>query len=326
MCLTFFQTLKYIDLKAIVDKISGGCTSVDRLFLDLTGGRKEMSSYLMLCAQLLCSEQDELYHVETNDPQGPLFNPRHPESATYYYPKTPDEISLIPVPFVRLESLFQVMGKAGENSLWAYLDRGKKALESLSLAGLVSSGIDHEIASPLRTAYERAPEIRDTWEEIEGICRSFLGILKPEKLQRRPILLREAVEQIERTVSRRMDDMTLSHKVGEVKVLGDKVLIQRIFWILVKNARHHVDATEIGITAHIDGEKVVVAFQNNGKPMEAHVRREAFQPFKSYAAPQEGKQIGLPTVKALVVALGADIEIVQSDEKGTVFYLTFPKG
>ena len=95
-----FQTIK--ELKARED--------VDKLYLDLTGGRKEMSSYLMMSAQLLCTEGDKLYHVEVNDPEGPLQNRKHENFENYYYPKSPDEITLISVPFVSLKKLFQVIG------------------------------------------------------------------------------------------------------------------------------------------------------------------------------------------------------------------------
>ena len=62
-----FQTLKMLKNRPDVDK----------LFLDLTGGRKEMSSYLMVSAQLLCTEEDRLYHVEPNDRTGPLMDSKN---------------------------------------------------------------------------------------------------------------------------------------------------------------------------------------------------------------------------------------------------------
>lgn len=300
---------------------------VARLFLDLTGGRKEMSSYLMLCAQLLCSEDDELYHVEVNDPSGPLYRSKHPDYPKYYYPRSPEEVTLILVPFVRLNSVFQSTGKNQATSLWSYLEQARKSLDRLSLAGLLAAGVDHELASPLLEAYAQAPQIRDVLDEISGIFHTFARVVKPEKLgrERERIELPEVVGQLRKMVDKRIDDLFVTADVPEIAVTGSRILLLRVLWIIAKNAKKHGEATELNITVRGEGRTVTLEVENNGRQMERHQIAEAFQVFKSYRPHGEGEQVGLPTVKALVEAMGGEVSIVERDGHAASFRLVLPE-
>lgn len=315
-----FRTLR--DLKSRPD--------VDRVILDLTGGRKEMSSYLMLCAQLLCSDRDEMYHVEVNDEKSPLRDIKNPAYESYYFPKLPDEVTLIRVPFVRLSSLFQSVGTSQTESLWEYLEQCRQCLERLALAGLLSAGIDHEICAPLGEAYREAPKIQPVLDEISGITHSFARVVKPEKYcrEREKVVLSDVVAQLRQIVARRLDDLEVDGDIPPLAVAGNKILLLRVLWILAKNAQKHGEATKLHIAvekADNSDSNVAITISNNGNKMEAQVMAEAFQVFKSYRAPREGEQVGLPTVKALMQCMGGEVNIVGSDERKTTFRLLLNK-
>ncbi|NUM34592.1 MAG: hypothetical protein HUU50_08615 [Candidatus Brocadiae bacterium] len=315
---TIFQTLR--NLKERQD--------IDRIFLDYTGGRKEMSSYFLLSAQLLCSEQDELYHVEPNEKKGPLVDFNHPQFNTYYYPQKPEEITLIPVPFVRLHHLFAFI-EMKDVSLWTFLERSSTALENLCYCGLIGNGIEHEVAAPFQKAFANAPKsLYNSLERIYGTFKSFHTILRSEKTEQERISLVDLFHNVKSTTLEFYDDVDDSHfSIQETPlcVWMERTILLHIVFNIVKNAIVHGKASQICLYAMETERQIHVFIENNGMSMPEYVQKEIFSPFKSYHNPDGGKGVGLPVMRKLIQNFQGDIKIVKSDETKTVFVVQIPK-
>ena len=300
-------------------------SDVERLFMDLTGGRKTMSSYLMAAAQLLCDGNDALYHVETNDLQGPLRNPSHPQYSEYYYPQSPQEVELIHVPFVSLSPLFQAVGSSGQSSFWQFLEQSVKSLEDLCFCGIIAAGIEHEAAPIFASAFQEAPEIRPTLNQIYGIFKTFHTILRHNQIHAKPNKLSTIFDEFQAIVSENID-IQLELPQTEITVSTDKILLLRILNIVVANAVKHGEAEIVSISVAADNQKVHISIRDDGRGMPTHICDEAFLPFKSYPRQaSSGKQVGLPVAKKLAQACGGDIAIAHSDSSGTIVVLTLPQ-
>ena len=297
-------------------------SDVERIFLDLTGGRKEMSSYLMASAQLLCSEDDRLYHVEVNDRASPLMDSKN---KTYYYPQRKEEITLIEVPFVRLRNLFQVVGITQESSLQSFLEKSRESLRKLCFCGLMGNGIGHETAPLLMDAANNAPQITDTLRQIEGIFQQFHAVLRREKVVLRAIPLASILKKTKEMMKRRISASVDIGHAPDVRVQGDEVLLLRVLCIVLKNADKHGDADRIEIAVSEHGNEVALRISDNGKGMPGHVREEAFCPFKSYHTGVDGRQVGLPVARELMEVCQGSIEIEKSDSSGTMIVLRLKK-
>ncbi len=316
------QANKVADLIFTIVKTIKDRADVDRLFLDLTGGRKEMSSFLMLSAQLLCSEDDELCHVEVNDPKSPLWD----KTSNYYYPEKKDEITLIKVPYVRLNNLFKFIGNTRQDSLQAFLESSRESLQRLCFCGLIANGIEHETNPLFIDAAENAPQIANILREIQGIFRQFHAVLRQEKISLKSISLTSVLDKIKTMMQNRIDVTIEIEPFSDVSINGDELLLLRVLTIILKNADKHGDATHIRIVVAEDENGIILRIIDNGKGMPDHICKEAFQLFKSYATDHGGKQVGLPVSKKLIELCQGNIEIEKSDEHGTIVMLRLQKG
>ncbi len=313
---TIFQTLR--ELKERQD--------IGRIFLDYTGGRKEMSSYFLLSAQLLCSEQDELYHVETNNTEGPLVNLKHPEFETYYYPQHPGEITLIPVPFVRLHHLFAFIGMEKDISLWTFLERSSTALENLCYCGLIGNGIEHEVAPPFQKAFLEAPKsMYNSLERIYGIFKSFHAILRSEQIAQEKVSLLDLFHNAKSMTLEFYDVEDFQIQKTPLCVSMESRILLHVVFNIIKNAIVHGKATQISLYARETEKEIHIFVENNGKPIAEYVQKEIFSPFKSYHNPYGGKGVGLPVVRKLIQNFQGDIRIEKSDEVSTVFVVQIPQ-
>ncbi len=109
------------------------------------------------------------------------------------------------------------------------------------------------------------------------------------------------------------------------KVLGNKVLVNKIFQNLIENGGKYNDSEEkmIEITSVTKGNKVIFAIKDNGIGIDERYHCQIFEMYKRLHTKQEyvGTGLGLSICKKIALQLNGDIYLTSKLGKGSTFYL-----
>ncbi len=110
-------------------------------------------------------------------------------------------------------------------------------------------------------------------------------------------------------------------KSEDIILYADEGQITQILINLVKNAIQ-ADAKKVEITAEINlSEHILINVFNDGSPISKESQEEIFVPF--FTTKQEGTGIGLSLSRQIMRLHNGTLALTRSDDKGTVFTLTF---
>lgn len=110
-------------------------------------------------------------------------------------------------------------------------------------------------------------------------------------------------------------------KSEDIILYADEGQITQILINLVKNAIQ-ADAKKVEITAEINlSEHIIINVFNDGSPISKESQEEIFVPF--FTTKQEGTGIGLSLSRQIMRLHNSTLALTRSDDKGTVFTLTF---
>ena len=110
-------------------------------------------------------------------------------------------------------------------------------------------------------------------------------------------------------------------KSEDIILYADEGQITQILINLVKNAIQ-ADAKKVEITAEINlSEHIIINVFNDGSPISKESQEEIFVPF--FTTKQEGTGIGLSLSRQIMRMHNGTLALTRSDDKGTVFTLTF---
>ncbi|WP_454564476.1 ATP-binding protein [Pseudomonas sp. AIG] len=112
----------------------------------------------------------------------------------------------------------------------------------------------------------------------------------------------------------------------------DPSRIEQVFTNLIGNAIRHGDSTQpIYVTLSQDDDCSLFSVQNRGEVIPAHVMPHLFNPqarYSSYAATEKGSTaglgLGLFIASEIVTAHGGEIDVLSTQEQGTVFKVRLP--
>ena len=112
-----------------------------------------------------------------------------------------------------------------------------------------------------------------------------------------------------------------AEKSEDIILYADEGQITQILINLVKNAIQ-ADAKAVVITAEINlAEHIIINVFNDGSPISKESQEEIFVPF--YTTKQEGTGIGLSLSRQIMRLHNGTLALTRSDDKSTVFTLTF---
>lgn len=112
-----------------------------------------------------------------------------------------------------------------------------------------------------------------------------------------------------------------TEKSEDILLYADEGQISQILINLIKNAIQ-AGAENVDICAEINAaEQVIIHIFNDGCPISKESQEEIFVPF--YTTKQEGTGIGLSLSRQIMRMHNGSINLVQSNEAGTVFRLIF---
>ena len=110
-------------------------------------------------------------------------------------------------------------------------------------------------------------------------------------------------------------------KSEDIILYADEGQITQILINLIRNAVQ-AEARMIIISAQITAsEQTVINVYNNGTPISRESQDEIFVPF--FTTKQEGTGIGLSLSRQIMRLHNGTLVLTRSDEKGTIFTLTF---
>ena len=94
---------------------------------------------------------------------------------------------------------------------------------------------------------------------------------------------------------------------------------------IAANARDAMQADgmfEMRVTAH--GDRVRIAFRDNGHGMPEYVKRDVFEPFFTTKPSDSGSGLGLAVVNDLVLASGGSVHVDSTEGQGTTIIVELP--
>ena len=244
-----------------------------------------------------------------------------------------------------IEEALQQVWLNGEKRLLA---RRAQVAEKLAAVGTLTAGLSHEIRNPLNAAglqlvvLERglrklpasvqpgllAPLglVREEIRRLDHLLEDFLQFARPGELVARPVPLAEPIETVLELLAKdaeRRKVALVRELERDLAVAGDGERLRQVFMNLVLNA---LEATPAGgrirVSAHGEGDEVVVAVDDSGPGLTPELRARIFEPF--FTTKPAGTGLGLPSVHAIVTQHGGTIATDTSPLGGARFEVRLP--
>jgi len=215
--------------------------------------------------------------------------------------------------------------------------------ERLVVLGEVAAVMAHELNNPLASISmfnqlmeAKLPEESELRENVDVIrrntetCKRVIGELLSYATDATPELslvdMHSVLEDVGRFLRPVMDrsrvELKLALNADHSYVTGDEVQLRQIFVNLVMNATQAVDeGGTVVLTTFTQGEQLIIAVEDSGNGIPLSDQSEIFRAFYTTKARGEGTGLGLPTAKRIAEMHGGGIELMHSDQSGTLFHV-----
>lgn len=227
------------------------------------------------------------------------------------------------------------------------LEKGLRHAEKLASIGQLSSGLAHEIGTPLNVISGRAEQLLAKISENDSSRKALMTIVqqsghiatlierllafsrKEEKSFSKVSLghiVNEAYSLCLLRAKRERSEMVLELDVVDDAICGDADALQHMFVNLLLNSFQAIEGSGlIKINTSRDTQnnlKIVYVDNGPGIPVEKHER--VFDPFYTTKQVGEGTGLGLFIVASIVEEHGGHIRIEDTVDKGVRFVITLP--
>jgi C4-dicarboxylate-specific signal transduction histidine kinase len=230
----------------------------------------------------------------------------------------------------------------------------------MTTLGEMSAGIAHELNQPLN-AIKMGSEyldmmiaentrvneddlnviIREISNQVDRaveIIRRLRDFGRQADFTKEAILINDPVISVLDIIGRQLRlqdiDVVLRMKNALPPILAHKNRIEQVVFNLLTNARDAINAREeagtsngkrrILDTSDVQKNRVILTVADTGIGIDPLVKERIFDAFFTTKKMGEGMGLGLSITNEIVEDYGGEITIDSSDEKGTVFTLSFP--
>ncbi len=222
------------------------------------------------------------------------------------------------------------------------LERQIQRKEKLAAVGQLAAGIAHEIRNPLASmsgSLQFLQEDGDRTEEenkliqivlkeidrLNSLITDFLEFVKPEKMQKERVSLKECLEETVRTIQRdpNLNEVQVHWDIREdFQIEGSYSRLKQVFLNLIINAHHALENKQDPILMiRVFSQESRVEIEDNGVGMSEETQRRLFEPFHTTKA--KGTGLGLAMVHKILEMHDAMVEVASKEGIGTKFSIDF---
>jgi len=225
------------------------------------------------------------------------------------------------------------------------LEKRLRASEKMALMGQLAAGLAHEIRNPLSSISGAIEVLCDEVKPTED--NTHLLNVVTQEVQRlnllvedfllfaRPIQKPEVSVDISQVIDKTVELFSsATHRNGlqvvvntekELYVQVDPYRLKQVIWNLLLNAIQAMpNGGKIVVEAHLEEGDVVIKVLDEGCGINEGVIPRIFEPF--FTTKGGGTGLGLAIVKRVVEGHDGRINVISSEDKGTAFIITLPKG
>ncbi len=222
--------------------------------------------------------------------------------------------------------------------------------EKLSFIGQISTGIAHEIGTPLNIIlgnaeylmmdvkagdrdYDELKMIIGETNRIAKLIQQLLDFARPKRMRSKPVLLNIEIEGVLQLLKNQLDKSSIKLMLklsdGLPYVFGDAAQLQEVFVNLIVNAIHSMEkGGELTITTSVNGAAdsgtLEVAIADTGCGIPEENLQKIFNPFFTTKEVGKGTGLGLAITQRIVQDHKGTIAVDSAVGTGTVFRLSFP--
>ncbi|MDF1620789.1 sensor histidine kinase [Pseudothioclava nitratireducens] len=262
------------------------------------------------------------------------------------YADAPEDARRFIEPSARIEELRTAEEALAE--MQRHLTGALRQKERLAQLGQAVAKISHDLRNILTTAQlfadrmegsddpavqRAAPKLVNSIGRAVNLCETTLAFGKAEEppptLSRFHLsgLVGEIVES-EQPPATDAGIEFVTDIAANLVIRADREQLYRVLSNLVRNARQAIAATgqpgTVEIGAGEEGDAVWIRVQDTGPGLPARAKEHLFQPF-SGGTRKGGTGLGLAISAELVRGHGGRLDLVRSDENGTVFKIMLPQ-
>ncbi|MCC7047301.1 MAG: DUF4118 domain-containing protein [Alphaproteobacteria bacterium] len=196
-----------------------------------------------------------------------------------------------------------------------------------SLQGFASLHAGKAEAELVATIREEAERLERVVGKILQMTRIRAGAIAPKlELVELPDIVNSALRRVRRAVSGHAITLELPRDLPMMRL--DLFLMEEALANLLENAAKYAPrGTRIGVSATVDGGRLLVDVADQGPGIPVAALSQVFEPFFRAGAPDSsppGTGLGLAICRAFVEANGGTVAVATAGPAGTVFRVSLP--
>lgn len=221
------------------------------------------------------------------------------------------------------------------------------------MRGNLLRAVSHDLRTPLTTIYGSSSAIVQNYEQLSenqvvqladgiredarwlmGMVENILSITRIDndgvKLVKTSTVLEELIDSVLTQFKKRYPDQKVNVSIPEefTSIPMDAVLIEQVIINILENAVQHAQGmTELSLTVHTEGRKVVFEITDNGCGIPRERLKSIFKDyFEIKDAPVDHNKksmgIGLAVCASIIKAHDGEISVENREEGGCIFRFT----
>ena len=159
-------------------------------------------------------------------------------------------------------------------------------------------------------------------ETLRNIATEFSNFARMPKLKLENFNLNEIILQSINLFTDEKIKISFDNNINDTIISGDAEQLKRTIINLIRNSIQ-AEATEIKFDLKVENNQIELNLTDNGQGIKKEDFEKIFEP--NYTTKIDGMGLGLSMARRYLKSTGAEINVENSTENGTVIRLTFPK-